>query len=68
MKHDVRLVAVAVTICLALRVVSPVPARAQAATAAAPDGTLVVAGDVTQVLTITPGDLKTMPRTTVARS
>jgi hypothetical protein len=65
MRHDVRLVTVAVTICLALSVVRPAPARAQAATAIAPDGTLVIAGDVTQTLIITPADLKTMPRTTV---
>jgi hypothetical protein len=65
MKLDVRTIAVAATICVGLSVVRPMPARAQAATAAAPDATLVIAGDVTQTLTITPGDLKTMPRTTV---
>jgi len=51
-----------------LSVVSAGPARAQGPTAAAPDGTLVIAGDVTQTLTIAPGDLKTMPRTTVTVS
>ena len=66
MKYHVRLVAVAGTICLAL--ISPAPARAQKAIAAVPDGTLVIAGDVTQGLTITPGDLKAMPRTTVTVS
>jgi hypothetical protein len=67
MKH-VRVVAVAATICLALSVLSPVPARAQAATAAAPDETLVIAGDVAQALSIKPADLKAMPRTTVTVS
>jgi molybdopterin-dependent oxidoreductase-like protein protein len=68
MTYHVRLVAVAGTICLALSVVSPAPARAQGATAAVPDGTLVIAGDVTQGLTVTPGDLKAMPRTAVTIS
>jgi hypothetical protein len=68
MKHEVRSFAVAATICLALGLATPAPARAQAATAAAPDATLVIAGDVTQALTITPGDLKAMPRTTVTVS
>ncbi len=39
---------------------------AQAANSAAPqDGVLVVAGDVSKPLTLTPADLKAMPRTTV---
>jgi DMSO/TMAO reductase YedYZ molybdopterin-dependent catalytic subunit len=42
------------------------PARAQTTTpTAAPEATLVVAGDVTQPLTIKPVELKAMPRTTV---
>ena len=65
MKHQVRSVAVTATICLALSMATPASARTQAATAAAPEVTLVIAGDVTQALTITPGDLKAMPRTTV---
>jgi DMSO/TMAO reductase YedYZ molybdopterin-dependent catalytic subunit len=68
MKHAVRTAALAAIICLALGVVRPGHAWTQAATAAAPAETLVIAGDVTQPLTITPGDLKTMPRTTVTVS
>jgi hypothetical protein len=59
---------VAATFCLALSMVTFAAARAQAVTAAAPDATLVIAGDVTQGLTITQGDLKAMPRTTVTVS
>jgi len=33
---------------------------------AAASGTVAIAGDVTQAMTISPADLKTMPRTTVA--
>jgi DMSO/TMAO reductase YedYZ molybdopterin-dependent catalytic subunit len=66
MKHAVRTVAVAAIICLTFGVVGPSPARAQAPAAAAPAETLVIAGDVTQALTITTADLKAMPRTTVA--
>jgi hypothetical protein len=68
MSPAVRTIAVAATICLALSVVRTAPARAQATTAAAPDATLVIAGDVTQALTITPRDLRSMPRTTVTVS
>ncbi len=68
MKHAVRIVAGASIIFLALSVVRPVVARTQAATAATPAETLVIAGDVTQALTITPADLKAMPRTMVAVS
>jgi DMSO/TMAO reductase YedYZ molybdopterin-dependent catalytic subunit len=68
MQHAVRTVAVASLIYLALSVVRPAPARTQAAPAAAPAETLVIAGDVTQALTITPADLKAMPRTRVAVS
>jgi hypothetical protein len=68
MKHAVRTVAVVSIIYLALGVVRTAPARAQAATAAAPAETLVIAGDVTQTLTITPADLKAMPRTMVTVS
>src|ERR1700682_919868 len=68
MKHAVRTVAVASIIYLALSVVRPVAPRTQAPTAPAPAETLVIAGDVTQALTITPADLKAMPRTTVAVS
>ena len=68
MRHQVCRVVVAATLWLALSVISSAPARAQAVTAAAPDVTLVIAGDVTQGLTITPGDLKAMPRTTVTVS
>jgi hypothetical protein len=66
MKYTVRPVAVAAIICLALSVGRP--AIAQSQTAATPDETLVVAGDVTQALTIKPPDLKAMPRTTVSVS
>jgi DMSO/TMAO reductase YedYZ molybdopterin-dependent catalytic subunit len=38
---------------------------AHAQAAAAPDQSFVVAGDVTQPLTVTPADLKAMPRTTI---
>jgi DMSO/TMAO reductase YedYZ molybdopterin-dependent catalytic subunit len=66
MKYSVRPVAVAAIICLALSVGRP--AIAQSQTAASPDETVVVAGDVTQALTIKPPDLKAMPRTTVTVS
>jgi DMSO/TMAO reductase YedYZ molybdopterin-dependent catalytic subunit len=65
MKHAVRTIAVAAIVRLAFGVVGPSPARAQASAAAAPAETLVIAGDVTQALTITAADLKAMPRTTV---
>ena len=65
MKHAARTVAVASLIYVALSVARPAPVRTQAAPAAAPAETLVIGGDVTQPLTIAPGDLKTMPRTTV---
>jgi hypothetical protein len=61
-----RIAALAATVCLALSAALAAPARAQTTTpAAASEATLVVAGDVTQPLTIKPADLKTMPRTTV---
>jgi hypothetical protein len=62
MPHAVRTVAVASIIYLAMSVVRPVAARTQAATAAAPAEILVIAGDVAQALTVTPADLKAMPR------
>jgi hypothetical protein len=68
MKHAVRTAAFAGFICLALGVVRPAPARTQAATASAPAETLVIAGDVTQGLAISPADLKGMPRTMVTVS
>ena len=69
MKYNVRSVIAAATVCcLALSVAKPAPVHAQAATGAAPDESLVIAGDVTQALTIRPADLKTMPRTTVTVS
>jgi hypothetical protein len=68
MKHAVRTVAAASIIYLALSVVRPEPVRTQVATAAAPAETLVIAGDVTQALNITPADLKAMPRTMVTVS
>jgi DMSO/TMAO reductase YedYZ molybdopterin-dependent catalytic subunit len=68
MKHAVRTTVFAGIICLAPGVVRPAPARTQAATAAAPAETLVIAGDVSQALTITPADLKAMPRTMVTVS
>jgi DMSO/TMAO reductase YedYZ molybdopterin-dependent catalytic subunit len=68
MNHAVRIVAGASIVFLTLSVVRPVAAGTQAATAAAPAETLVIAGDVTQALTITPADLKAMPRTRVAVS
>jgi DMSO/TMAO reductase YedYZ molybdopterin-dependent catalytic subunit len=67
MKHAVRAVAVA-GIYLALSVVRAVPALAQAVPAVAPAETLVIAGDVSQALTITPAELKAMPRTMVTVS
>ena len=63
MPHSVRVAAAAV-IVLALGGGQISAARAQAP-AAAPDQSFVVAGDVTQPLTVTPADLKAMPRTTV---
>jgi DMSO/TMAO reductase YedYZ molybdopterin-dependent catalytic subunit len=65
MKHAVRTAAFAGIICLALGVVRPAPTLAQTVTAGAPAETLVIAGDVTQALTITTADLKAMPRTMV---
>jgi hypothetical protein len=44
------------------------PVRTQSPAAVAPGEALVIAGEVTQALTIAPGDLKTMPRTTVTVS
>ena len=67
MKRQIRTAAVAA----ALFTLPLTPVRAQApqtATAAAAEGNLIVAGDVTQSLTITPADLKAMPRTTVTVS
>lgn len=68
MKHDGRVVAVALTICLAFSVGRLAPARAQTPAAAPADATLVVAGDVTQPLTIKAAELKAMPRTSVTVS
>jgi DMSO/TMAO reductase YedYZ molybdopterin-dependent catalytic subunit len=71
MKHDARTVAAAATICLALIAATPDlhhQLLAQSAAAPAPDANLVIAGDVAQPLTITAGELKTMPRTTVTVS
>src|ERR1700726_3425140 len=68
MNHAVGIVAGASIIFLALSVVKPVAAGTQAAAAPAPAETLVIAGDVTQALTITPAELKAMPRTRVAVS
>ena len=68
MQHHVRTPAVAIVIGLILSTVRAAPGRAQSPGAAASEGTLVVAGDVTQALTITPADLKAMPRTTVTVS
>jgi hypothetical protein len=67
MTYDLRTVAIAATICLAWSVVRPAPARTQAVGAPS-DETLVIAGDVTQTLTLRSSDLKTMPRTTVTVS
>jgi molybdopterin-dependent oxidoreductase-like protein protein len=67
-KHQIRPLAVAAIICVALSVGRPAIAQSQATPAASPDETLVVAGDVTQALTIKPPDLKGMPRTTVTVS
>ena len=44
------------------------PARSQAPAAAAAPSTLTVGGDVPHPLTLTPADIKTMPRTTVTVS
>jgi hypothetical protein len=68
MRHAVRIAGVAATIGLALSILSPAPVRTQSPAAVAPGEALVIAGDVTQALTIAPGDLKTMPRTTVTVS
>jgi DMSO/TMAO reductase YedYZ molybdopterin-dependent catalytic subunit len=72
MKHHMRTVAVAASICLAFSVVRSAPVRAQAAKSAAGEQTagqtLVIGGDVTTTLTITPADLRAMPRTTVTVS
>jgi DMSO/TMAO reductase YedYZ molybdopterin-dependent catalytic subunit len=54
MTHNLRILAVAAAIGLA--------------SSGAADETLVIAGDVTQPLSIKPADLKTMPRTTVTVS
>jgi DMSO/TMAO reductase YedYZ molybdopterin-dependent catalytic subunit len=66
MIHHARL-AVAAAICSLTLAVAPL-LRAQATSTPAAEATLVVAGDVTQPLTIKPADLKTMPRTTVTVS
>jgi hypothetical protein len=50
---------------LALALHSSAWTLAQAGATSPADGTLIVAGDVTHALTLTPADLKTMPRTTV---
>jgi Oxidoreductase molybdopterin binding domain len=63
MTYDLRTIAIVATICLAVTVVEPAPAQTQAA--APPDGALIIAGDVTQTLSIKPADLKAMPRTSV---
>jgi DMSO/TMAO reductase YedYZ molybdopterin-dependent catalytic subunit len=67
MTSDLRTVTVAATLFLASSIVGPAPAGAQAP-GAVPGDILVIAGDVTQPLTIRPTDLKTMPRTTVTVS
>ena len=64
MTHLFRLAAAAAIICVAWSSERAVIARAQPPTAAS-DQTLVVAGDVTEALTLGPSDLKMMPRTTV---
>ncbi len=63
MSHSPR-VAVAAVFVLALGVGQLAAAGAQTP-GASTDQTFVVAGDVTQTLTVTPADLKAMPRTTV---
>jgi DMSO/TMAO reductase YedYZ molybdopterin-dependent catalytic subunit len=68
MNYRVCTVAVAAIISLASSVARPAPAGGQATTSAAAEELLVVAGDVSQPLTIKPADLKTMPRTTVTVS
>jgi DMSO/TMAO reductase YedYZ molybdopterin-dependent catalytic subunit len=71
MNQRIRTGAAAAALVMASGAIWLTPVRAQAPqTSAAPaaDATLVVAGDVTQALTITPADLKTMPRTTVTVS
>jgi hypothetical protein len=68
MKHHARTAVLGAIVCLILGAVWPAPGRAQSPAAAAAEGTLIVAGDVTQALTITSADLKGMPRTTVTMS
>jgi DMSO/TMAO reductase YedYZ molybdopterin-dependent catalytic subunit len=67
MKPALRIAAAAVLICCPT-LGAGTPAFAQSPAAAPSDQTLVIAGDVTQALTINPADLKAMPRTTVTVS
>ena len=68
MQHRFRIAAAAAAIfCAAWSAGGAAIGRAQTP-AAASDQTLVVAGDVTQALTLKPSDLKTMPRTSVTVS
>jgi len=65
MAQHLRTAAVVGALILAILSGGVAPAQAQAPAPAAQTATLVVSGDVAQALTITLGDLKTMPRTTV---
>jgi DMSO/TMAO reductase YedYZ molybdopterin-dependent catalytic subunit len=68
MTHVFRTAWVAAIIGLVLSAAHASAAARVQAPAAARDQTFVVAGDVTQALTVSPADLKAMPRTTVTVS
>jgi hypothetical protein len=68
MQYAVRLAGVAAAVYLASSVVGPASVRTQPPAAVATGAALVIAGDVTQALTVTLDDLKTMSRTTVTVS
>jgi DMSO/TMAO reductase YedYZ molybdopterin-dependent catalytic subunit len=67
MTHTSRTAAVAALVCLVWIAGGTAVTRAQTPLASS-DQALVVAGDVTQALTLKPSDLKSMPRTTVTVS
>jgi DMSO/TMAO reductase YedYZ molybdopterin-dependent catalytic subunit len=68
MKHLWRALAIAAVFGAALTSAKPVLGQAPAAASTGAPGILVIAGDVTQTLSLQPAELKSMPRTTVTVS
>src|SRR5580765_2442329 len=68
MKHVWRALTLAAVIGAALTPVRPAVAQAPAAAPAEAPAHLVIAGDVTEPLSLQPAELKAMPRTTVTVS